>query len=57
MDKVKARACLKNKLKAKGPGGVAQVVERLPSKLKALGSISILSKKKKKKVRKAILIK
>jgi hypothetical protein len=48
MDKVKARACLKNKLKAKGPGGVAQVVQRLPSKLKALGSISILSKKKKK---------
>jgi hypothetical protein len=48
----KARHYLKNKPKAKRAGGVAEVVECLPSKPEALSSNPSNSKKKKKKKKK-----
>jgi hypothetical protein len=42
----RARPHLKNKLKAKGLGGVAQMVDHLNSKHKALSSIPSTTKKK-----------
>jgi hypothetical protein len=41
---------LRNKLKCKRAGGMSQVVEHLPSKCKALGSIPTTIIKKKKHI-------
>jgi hypothetical protein len=48
------RPCLKNKIKTKWAGVVAQVVEHLPSRCKTLSVILVLQKQAKKPLRWAV---
>jgi hypothetical protein len=49
-NQAKSETLFKNNLKAKRAGGVAQVIEHLPSKLKALHLSPIQPKDKNKKI-------